>query len=186
MSWVFFPSYCIIIIINKKERTTEDFSCADVSFYAYNHSIRPFPWPLLKTALRCERAEVLCQGQEWQQTHVCSPVNITPTEMWEEKRIWRGPCRSATRLLGRPFECSTDDQVVLYCIIGSRVSREEYVMYSASVTSENTLEPILDRTSALQVPSWRFSRAVTEKRYFIKLHFKPKLKQFLRVIRHVL
>lgn len=99
----FFPPYCIIIIINKKERTTEDFSCADVSFYAYNRSIRPFPWPLLKTALRCEWAEVLCQGQEWQQTHVCSPVNITPTEMWEEKRIWRGPCRSATRLLGRPL-----------------------------------------------------------------------------------
>lgn len=38
-----FCSYCIIIIINfKKERTTEDFSCADVPFYRGNLSIRPF------------------------------------------------------------------------------------------------------------------------------------------------
>lgn len=40
----FSPSYCIIIIINKKE----DFSYADVSFYPYNRSIRLFLWPLLK------------------------------------------------------------------------------------------------------------------------------------------
>lgn len=104
------PSYCIIIIINKKERTTEDFSCADVSFYPYNRSIRPVP-PSKRTALSCERAEVLCQGQEWQQTHVCSPVNITITEMWVEKRIWRGPCWPGSPLL------STQQMTRWYCII---------------------------------------------------------------------
>lgn len=42
-----------------------------------------------------------------------------------------GPCRSGSWVA--PFESSTDDQVVLYCIIKS----EEYAMYSASVTSED-------------------------------------------------
>lgn len=27
-----------------------------------------------------------------------SPVNMSPTEMWEEKRIWRGPCRLSSKV----------------------------------------------------------------------------------------
>ena len=104
--------------------------------------------PSWKTALSCEWAEVRCQGQEWQQTNVCSPVNITPTEMWEEKRIWRGPCRYATRLLGRPFVCSTDDQVVLYCISFGHEAAEKNKQCTVHLL--HLIDSIIALTLALQ------------------------------------
>lgn len=45
----FFPSYCIIIIINKKRGT---FLTQMFLFYPYNHSIRLFLWPLLKDSFK--------------------------------------------------------------------------------------------------------------------------------------
>lgn len=59
-------------------------------------------------------------------------------------------------LLGRPFERSTDDQVVLYCPSLGHMSvkkNTQLTMYSAFVTSDNTLDSALNMSLALQVPS---------------------------------
>lgn len=124
----FFSSYCIIIIINKKEGTTGDFSYADVSFYPYNRSIRPLSWPLLKDSFKMWVSRGPVPG-----ARVAANPRLLSCKYHSHRNVGGKedlegpcrPCRSATRLLGRPFEGSTDDQVVLYCISLGHVSVEK-------------------------------------------------------------
>lgn len=67
------PLYCIIIIINKKRDQQRTFPAQMFLFFLSIQSQHP-AFLRKRTALSLDRAEVLCQGQEWQQTHVCSPV----------------------------------------------------------------------------------------------------------------
>lgn len=131
-----FSSYCIIIIINKKERTTEDFSYADVSFYPYNRSIRPFPWPLLKASFKMRVSRGPVPG-----ARVAANPRLLSCKFNNRRNVGRkedleGPTQVCNKSPGPPFWVLNrwPGGTVLY-IIRSRVRGGEYAVYSASVTS---------------------------------------------------
>ena len=143
----FFPSYCIIIIINKKERTTEDFSYADVSFYLYNHSIRPFPWPVLKDSFKMWVSRGPVPG-----ARVAANPRLLSCKyhtLWNvgRKEDLEGPMQVCNKSPGPPlWDLDWWPGGTELYIIESCVSRGECTMYSASVTFVNESNLILDIT----------------------------------------
>lgn len=142
----FFPptSYCIIIIINKKERTTE--VLLRRCFFLSVQSRHP-AFPLCKDSFEMwvSRGPVpgarVAANPRLLSCKYHTHRNVGGKEDLEGPlQVWL-PVRPFWALHRRP------GGTVLY-IIKSRVSREEYTTYSASVTSEDKFDSMLDLTFA--------------------------------------
>jgi len=111
----FFPSYCIIIIINKKKRT---FLAQMFLFIRTIAASGLFPPPsLTEEALRSEGSRGSVPG-----ARVAADPRLLSCKYHTDRNVGRkedleGPmqvCSKSPR--PPPFECTTDDQVVLYCL----------------------------------------------------------------------
>lgn len=148
----FFTSYCMIIIINKKGRTTEDFSYADVSFYPYNLGIRPFPWPLLKDSFEMWVSRGPVPGARVAANQCLLSCKYNCRNVGRKGDL-EGPMQSYNKSPGPLFWVLNrwPGGTVLY-IIRSHGGGGEHTMYSASVTSQNKL---------ITKPTFCFSRLCT-------------------------